>query len=237
MKAMIGWVLAGVILAGVGGVAPVRAQAVAEADAPPALMTQGELAQLMVKKLGLFRQLPASPSDFECIMVLSQNGIFPSPTLMPTEQNPAPGWNLTGDAEVTLADLAVVLVRALGLVEEVEGDVADPQNWVNVLKNLQVPHESIGAGVAQMRPLDQVLVGTPIFQLSPDPLTKRLISESDTNDLFNIIQLPVIGATLPPSRRPREEGPVPKPATPTFPIVDKGNGGGGNGNGGDASLS
>ena len=125
------------------------AQAPAQEQAAK-LMTHGELAQLLVRKLGLYRFLPANPTDVECMILLAQNGIFPSPTLTPTEQDPSPGWSLDPSKEVSLADLAVVLVRALRLEGQVQGDKADPQNWLNVLKDVQVPTDTIGAGVAAL---------------------------------------------------------------------------------------
>jgi hypothetical protein len=145
-------------------------------------------------------------------MILSQNGIFPSPTLTPTPENPTPGWNLDQNVKVTMADLAVIMVRALGLTDQVKGDRADPQNWVNVLKDLQVPYETIGGGVQQMTPLSRVLVGLPLFQMSTDPLDKRLIPESDVLLLMGAIPLPNLGAA--PAGQAQQDGPPPQPATP-----------------------
>ncbi len=204
MKTSLSALLAVTIAMGAVGFSTAFAQG--EADVPKNdTVTHGQLARMLVQKLGLTRVLPANPSDFECIMMLAQNGIYPSPTLKPTEQNPAPGWSLDPEAKVTLADLAVVLVRALGLTDKVEGDVADVQNWVNVLRNLQIPHETVTGGLAEVKPLDQVLTALPLFQMSPDPLTKRYIPESDALMLVGILTFPNLHVPVPAK---------PKPVTP-----------------------
>jgi microcompartment protein CcmK/EutM len=174
------------------------------------LMTHGELAQILVRKLGLYRLLPVNPTDMECMILLAQNGIFPSPTLKPTEQNPVPGWSLDPEREVTLADLAVLLVRALRLEGSVQGDPADPQNWLNVLKDVQVPTDSIGAGVAALVPLSDVVEARPIFQVTQDPIQRRYIPEPTTIQLLNTLVFPDLRPpTVPPA------GPPPVPVTPT----------------------
>lgn len=179
------------------------------------LMTHGELAQLLVRKLGLYRFLPANPTDVECMILLAQNGVFPSPTLTPTEQDPTPGWSLDPAKEVSLADLAVVLVRALRLEGQVQGDRADPQNWLNVLKDVQVPTDTIGAGVAALAPLADALQALPLFDLTPEPLSRRYVPESTAAGVINTIAFPDVTA----ARRPRPPappaGPRPRPVTPT----------------------
>ncbi len=176
------------------------------------LMTHGELAQLLVRKLGLYRFLAANPTDVECMILLAQNGVFPSPTLTPTEQDPTPGWSLDPAKEVSLADLAVVLVRALRLEGQVQGDKADPQNWLNVLKEVQVPTDTIGAGVAALAPLGDALQALPLFQVTPEPLARRYIPESTAAAVINTIAFPDLGAQRPP---PPPAGPPPRPVTPT----------------------
>ncbi len=173
------------------------------------VMTHGELAQLLVEKLGLYRLLPANASVIDYIMLLMQNGIYPSPTLQATAQTPAPGWSLDGTAEVTLADLAVVLVRALRLEDQVKGDRGDVQNWLNALKDINVPVDSVGAGVATLTPLSETLVNLPIFQTTIDPLVRRYIPFPE------IIPPTVKEVRVPaPVIVTREQGPKPKPVTP-----------------------
>ncbi len=181
-----------------------------QSEAKAVLMTHGELAQILVRKLGLYRLLPVNPTDMECMILLAQNGIFPSPTLVPTEQNPVPGWSLDPDKEVTLAELAVVLVRALRLEGKVQGDPADPQNWLNVLKDVQVPTDSIGAGVAALVPLSDVVEARPIFQVTQDPIQRRYLPEPSAIQILNTIVFPDLRPpTVPPA------GPPPVPVTPT----------------------
>ncbi len=175
----------------------------------PKLMTHGELAQLLVRKLGLYRVLPANPNDLDCMMVLAQNGIYPSATLKPTEQQPLAGWSLSGDTEVSQADLAIVLVRALGLVGEVQGDIADPKNWLDVLAKVEVPADTVGAGVAELKPLGEITTAIPIFQITGEPLVRRYIPESEILPLLDTVRFPDI-----PVQPGGEEGPKPKPVTP-----------------------
>lgn len=174
----------------------------APAEQAPKLMTQGELAQLLVKKLGLYRVVPANPSDLECVGVLSANGIFPSAKL----SGEGVGWNLT--AEVTQMDVVRLLVRALGLQGQVE-DIANDQQWIDVLKKAEVSTETVGAGVAALRPFSEILTAVPLFQITQDPLDRRFIPESDIQNLFGEIRFPV-STTI-----PEKEEPKPKPATPT----------------------
>ncbi len=209
MKKIMALILTGAVMAGAGFAVTALAQ---EGSAPAEAATQGQVAQMLVKQLGLWKQLPANPTDFQCIEILTQNGIFPSPTLKPSEANPAPGWDLSGDAAITAEQLAVLLVRALGLADKVEGDVADIANWVNVLKNVNVPAEK--GSIELVKPLDQVLVAHPIFQLTPDPLAKRFVPEPLVSQIINLI---LAEPRVPTAPTPPEEGPKPKPVTPKYP--------------------
>lgn len=201
------------MLAAVVGLCWAWQAAPAQEAETPKLMTQGELAQLLVKKLGLYRALPANPTDLECIMVLSQNGVYPATQLKAVEDE-TPGWSLSEDAEATMADLVILLVRALGLEDEVEGDMQDEQNWVNVLKAYEIPFDSIGEGVAQLTPLTEIPVMIPLFQISEDPLRKRFIPESDSEDIFDLLALPDIGpVATAETGEVGEEGPPPTPVT------------------------
>lgn len=211
MKKVMVIVMSGALLFGAGLPAVAQEGAAAEGGAAEAPLTQGKVAQMLVKQLGLWKQLPANPTDFQCIEILTANGIYPSPTLTPSEANPAPGWDLSGDTAITADQLVVLLVRALGLVDKVEGDIADIQNWINALRNYNVPAEE--ASVELVKPLDQVLVGHPIFQITSDPLTKRFIPEPLVVQLIGTIF--VEPQTLPTAP---EEGPKPPPATPKFPV-------------------
>lgn len=179
------------------------------AEQAPKLMTQGELAQLLVKKLGLYRAVPANPSDLECIGILSANGIFPSATV----SGEGSGWNPT--AEVTAMDVVRLLVRSLNLQGQVK-DPANDQQWMDVLKNAEVSTETVGAGVAALRPFSEILTAVPLFQITQDPLDKRYVPESDIFNLFGTISLPTV--FVPPTTSdepPKEDAPKPDPGTPT----------------------
>jgi hypothetical protein len=178
----------------------------APAEQAPKLMTQGELAQLLVKKLGLYRIVPANPSDLECIGALVANGIFPSATL----SGKGNGWNST--AEVAPMDVVRLLVRALGLSGQIQ-DPANDQQWMDVLKTAEVSTETVGAGVSALRPFSEILTAVPLFQVTQDPLDKRYIPESDILNLFGSISFPV-QSTIPVTEE-KEEVKKPKPATPT----------------------
>ncbi len=182
------------------------------AEGEAEMMSQGELAQLLVKKLGLLPYLPPNPSDLECVMILSQNGIFPSPTLVPTEQNPTPGWNLNPETKVTLAELAVLLVRALGLEASVQGDKADAQNWLNVLQGVNVPTDTVEGGVQALIPLSAALQNITAGRSSINPLAKVYIPDSTGSGLLNTVVFPNIGTDRAP---PAPEGRPPVPLTPT----------------------
>lgn len=188
--------------------------AAADAAAPAGQeekMSQGELAQLLVRKLGLLRFLSPNPSDLECIMILSQNGIFPSPNLTPTEQNPTPGWNADPSVQVTLADLAVVLVRAMRLEGTVQGDKNDPQNWLNALQAVNVPTDTVEGGVRVLKPLATLLQNIAQRSTSSDPLVLTYIPESSGGGLLNTITFPDIKSA---KADLKDEG-QPAPMTPT----------------------
>lgn len=218
MKRMLAVGLAAVVAAVAVGTLEAVAQAADQgggsaSEAPKmAMLTHGEVAQRLVRKLGLYRFLPGNPTDMECMILLAQSGVFPS--LAPTKENPVGGWSLDPCVEMSLADFAVVLGRALRLEGEVQGDPSDPQNWLNLLKELQVPVDSVGAGVAAVKPLADVQVAIPLFSQSPEPLTKRYIPESTGAAVVNTIVFPDIA---PPAAPVLPPGPPPVPVTPIQP--------------------
>ncbi len=184
------------------------------------VMSQREFAEVLVRKLGLFRLLPGNPGPLDCMMLLSQYGIYPSTSTKPTDSDPTPGWTLDADAAVTLDQFAVVLVRALGLQDTVEGDVQDPQNWLDALKKAEVEVTNVTDGLAGLTPLASIAAVQPIFETISDPITLRFIPDSLVQ-LINTITFPEYAPSAPapivPQRRPRprEEGPEPQPLTPT----------------------
>ncbi len=190
---------------------PVPSAPAGEASQQPKLLTHGELAQRLVRKLGLYRFFSSNPTDLECMMLLSQNGIFPSATLTPTEQMPTPGWSLDPDKEVTLAEFAVVLVRALRLEGKVQGDPADPQNWLNVLKEANVTVDTIGAGIAAVPPISDVVPSASPFQITRHPIVRLYVPESLAAGVIDTIAFPDV--------RPSRVAPLPTPVPPPRPVT------------------
>ena len=138
------------------------AAAKTEADKKPASqvkqVTQGELAQLLVNVLGLARFAPATPSSAELFSILMANNIVP-----------AEGW--VADKVVTKADLARVIVQAMKKQSEVKNP-DDPKSWIDYLKTVGVPIDTIGEAVDNVDPLAEP-VAPNVVTSSADPMTKR----------------------------------------------------------------
>jgi hypothetical protein len=107
-------------------------------DEEPRPVTQGELAQLMVNVLGLSRFLPPTPTDAECVAILMVNGI-----------SPFEGWQ--NSEVVTRADLAKVVVEAMGRSSEVENP-EDPASWIGFLESIDVPIMTVGQAADTVGP-------------------------------------------------------------------------------------
>lgn len=129
----------------------------ASVDDRAKLVNDGELAQWLVRVLGLSRFLPAAPTDLECFQVLMQNNISPSD-----------GWQK--DRTVTMGELARVIVQGLGRQAEVENPDNDA-SWINFLKEIGIDFGTIGEAVANLEPLPQP-VGPEAIVTSTDPLGK-----------------------------------------------------------------
>ncbi len=134
-----------------------RAAAEASVSERAKLVDEGELAQWLVRVLGLSRFLSAAPTDLECFQILMQNGIAPSD-----------GWKQ--DKVVTMGNLARVIVQSLGRQAEVSNPEND-QSWVNFLKELGIDFGTIGEAVENLEPLPQP-VGPEAIVTSTDPLSK-----------------------------------------------------------------
>ncbi len=102
-------------------------------QAPDNGITQGELAIMVVNLLGWSGSMPAAPTPLDHIALLGANSIAP-----------LDGWQ-PGEL-VVLADLAVVLVQALGLQDQVESP-NNPESYVALLESLGVSFENIGAAL------------------------------------------------------------------------------------------
>jgi len=168
----------------------------------------GELAQLVVRVLGLQRHLPPNPSDADCFALLLVNRIVPQG-----------GWN-HGEV-VTAGDLARVVVQAMGEAENIENP-DDPASWVNYLneKGIQVVdlHEAVG----HASPLYEAVTAT-YEPVNVDPFSRRrAVAQPDERQLagdFGIVYTEVPFGTVvrvltvvqPPVRR------RPPPVTPNEP--------------------
>lgn len=150
------------------------------------LVTEGELAQWLVRVLGLARFLPAAPTDFECFQVLMQNNI-----------SPVDGWKQ--DRTVTMGNLARVIVQALGKQAEVPNPDKD-ESWIGYLKSIGIDFGTIGEAVENLEPLPQP-VGPEAIVTSTDPLGKlQRINPPDNQQIgadlstlgriFSQVQLP-----------------------------------------------
>lgn len=131
-------------------------EASAQEEAAP--VTQAELASMMVKILGLQRFVPPTAFSTDHFLVLAQNGIIP-----------LDGWK--ADEVVTVNTLAVVVVQALAMVADVE-DPNDPASYVSLLQTQGVPLDTVGAALAQLKPL-ALPVAPTVIAANVDPAYKR----------------------------------------------------------------
>ncbi|MBQ7251364.1 MAG: hypothetical protein IJS32_02045 [Kiritimatiellae bacterium] len=192
MKKFIALLLAASLLA-----VPVFAQ---EEESAPQGVPQGQLAQLLVKTLGLAHLLPAVPTDADCFAILAQNGIAP-----------ADGW--TQDGIVTQGVLARVLVQALGLSDEVENP-ADPLSWIAVLESNGISLDRITTSVESAESLPEGIFQSPE---TTDPLFVRdegLGAGAGMGDSFATGDL--TPASVEPGSAPVEK-PQPVPPIPPVP--------------------
>ena len=134
--------------------APAKEKAVAKAQ-PSGPVTHVQLAELLVKALGLVRFLPVAPSAQQTFDLLMQNGI-----------SPQAGWLL--DAVVTKADLARVLVQALNLQDQVENP-SDPQSWIDTLKAAGISLDRLSEAIRAVEALPDGM-GQDVRLQSTDPL-------------------------------------------------------------------
>ncbi len=153
MKKILVWAVIGLIM----GSSLVFAQAEQEEARP---VTHPQLAELMVRALGLVRFLPNAPTSQQMFDVLMQNGIAPQD-----------GWKL--DAVVTRADLARVLMLAMRMEDMVENP-ADPQSWISALAELGISVEDSLSSTIQMIELLPEGMGQDITLHSTDPLVRGM---------------------------------------------------------------
>lgn len=149
MKKMLMIVLAGLMAASVA-----LAQGVPEKGKA---LTYPQLADLLVKALGLNEYLPAGATSQQQFDLLMQNGIAP-----------ADGWTLDPEAAVTKGDLARVLIEALEREDEVENP-DDPQSWVDALAAMGISLSSAGDALGSVEALPNI-VAQDLGFYTTDPL-------------------------------------------------------------------
>jgi len=130
-------------------------------------MTQGELAQKLVKMLGLQRFLPPAPTVMECFDILMKNGVSPKDV-----------WE--SDKPVTREDLAMIVIKAMGQEDSVENP-DDPASWVEALQAMGVPIDE--DALKNMPPAKNPHSGK--FGPSPsDPIIQQhILGQPDENEL------------------------------------------------------
>lgn len=169
------------------------------------LMTEGQLAEMLVNVLGLAPMLPPNPQANDQIALLLQNGI-----------SPKDGWN--PENLVTIGNLARIMVQAMGDTAKVENPESDA-SWVDYLKSIGVEFGTIEEAIDQMDPMGQP-VGLQAVEVSTDPLRKvPFIRPADEQQLgadlqfFNrLISVAEVKAIF--VQPPKPTPPQPPPVTP-----------------------
>ena len=147
------------------------------ADGEGAMVTQGELAQRLVQRLGLWRYLSTpKPSDAECYAALMSAGItFSKEGFKPAEP-------------VTAAMLARVMVLSLGGGKKVPAESQDdPQAWMDALKDMLVDMnllETVEGALSLLSPDEGMKTVLEWFSLSVDELRRRQVGLSDIVEIF-----------------------------------------------------
>jgi len=158
MKKILVFLMIGLMVAGTATVAQAAKhkskgkKAKAEASQP---VMHPQLADTLVKALGLMSFLPNAPTAQQEFDVLMQNGI-----------SPEKGWLL--DAVVTKADLSRVIVQALRKEDDVENP-NDPQSWIDALKEAGISLSRLSKTVQSLEVLPDGM-GQDETLASTDPL-------------------------------------------------------------------
>lgn len=199
MKRILVFAMVGLMLAATIATAQTDEKAGKTQGSQPVM--QAQLAELLVKALGLMRFLPNAPSPQQMFDVLMQNGI-----------SPAGGW-LLGDgpeAVVTKADLARVLVQALRQTDQVENP-DDPQSWINALKALGISLDRLSETIQSVEMLPDA-IAQDITLYSTDPLIKGEQLARDNIDVQYGVDLNVLSRVFPEIEMIRGEF---RPISPT----------------------
>jgi hypothetical protein len=158
MKKILVFLMIGLMVAGSATVVQAKSKSKskkaskAQASQP---VTHPQLADTLVKALGLMTFLPNAPTAQQEFDVLMQNGI-----------SPEKGWLL--DAIVTKADLSRVLVQAMRKEDDVENP-NDPQSWIDTLKEAGISLNRLSETVQSIEVLPDAM-GQDLTLGSSDPL-------------------------------------------------------------------
>jgi hypothetical protein len=177
MKKMLMILLAGLMTASVAFAqgSPEKGQA----------LTYSQLANLLVKALGLVEYLPAGATVQQQFDILMQNGIAP-----------AEGWTMDEDAAVTKGDLARVLVQSLQREDEVENP-DNPQSWVDALAAMGISLTAASEALESVDALPEV-VASDLGFTTTDPLATNV--RTDDRPIHEEVEIvsqpvPVVQAT------------------------------------------
>lgn len=155
MKRILVFLLVGLMLSATTAMAAEKEKGESKKAQASQPVTHPQLAELLVKALGLIRFLPAAPTTQQMFDVLMQNGI-----------SPEKGWLL--DAVVTKADLSRVIVQALRKEDAVENP-NDPQSWIDALREMGISLDRLSETIQSAEVLPEGM-GQDVTLQSTDPL-------------------------------------------------------------------
>lgn len=151
-------------------------------------VTQGELALMLINMMALHDEMDVPESEVEAVRVLLLYGI-----------SPAAGWDL--DRPVVLADLAVVLVKALGAQGEVD-DANDPAQCIAYLEGLGVPMDTVSGAVLVVPPRGDSAVGGTSLRVTREDGMPDTDGLNTALSIAEIRQIIIIIPDPPPRPRP-----------------------------------
>jgi len=155
MKRILAFLLVGLMMAATVAMAQDKEKSEPNKEQASQPVTHPQLAELLVKALGLLRFLPNAPTAQQMFDILMQNGI-----------SPEKGWLL--DAVVTKADLSRVIVQALRKEDLVENP-NDPQSWIDALKSAGISLDRLSDTMQSVESLPEAM-GQSVPLQSTDPL-------------------------------------------------------------------
>ena len=209
MKYRAGWIVMTAFVLALSPMATfLNGSAKAAEAAKDELMTEAQLAEMLVNVLGMANSLPPNPKPADQMAILLQNDIVPKN-----------GWNPTN--LVTIGTLARIMVQSIGDTDKIENPESD-KSWVDYLKSIGVEFGTVEEAIAQIDP-KQDIVALKAVEVSTDPLRKApLINPADEQQLgadltffTRAISRAEVEALFPqPEPVPPPAPPKPRPVTP-----------------------